>query len=170
MSTRQADEIEIGFDRNFINKWLKVQKLALAFICVVLAATFSGLLGNGPLAKRTISAGPGRLTITYDRVLHYKAPSEIQVQLPQLSLAGEHEIALYLGGALVANAAVQSILPRPLSAEPLRGAVLVRLPVTGDSSHATLRIIQQPSEAGTEASTIALNGYGAIDFKQFVVP
>lgn len=170
MSDAKADQIELESDRSFFDKWLKFQTFALAFLCLTLVVAFTGVLGRGPLGKQTISAGPGQLGITYERVLHYKTLSEIEVHLPQLAVPNRNQIAVYLRGALVRGAPVQRMLPRPVSAEPLPNAVLARLPVTAASSGGSILIFQEPSGVGTLTSTIALDGGASIQFRQFVLP
>jgi hypothetical protein len=170
MSEQQAEQLELDFDPSFMEKWLRFQKFALTFLCLMLAVGLTGILGRGPFGKQHISAGPGQLGITYERVLHYKTPSVIEVRLPQLALSTGNRIRLYLRGAFVRNAPLQRILPQPMYAVPLPDAVLAQLPVTPGSSGGTILIFQEPSGLGTLTSTIALDGGASIQFKQFIIP
>jgi hypothetical protein len=170
MSDARVKQFELDFDRSFIEKWLKFQKGALVFLCLTLLVVLTGVLGRGPLNRQTLSAGPGKLSITYERVLHYKTPSEIEVHLPEQVATGRSEIRLLVSGTLLRGAGMQRILPQPLRAEPLRDGVITDLPVEPLSARGTVLISIEPSRAGVLTSSIGLENGQLIPFRQFVLP
>jgi hypothetical protein len=162
-------EVQVGFDRQFIEKWLDRQRYAWYSVIVLLAVTFTGLLGRGPLAKKTISAGPGQLEITYERVPHFKTPAAIELHLPQNPSQNGH-VRILLEGAVAHQAAFQEIIPQPISAAPLLNGIAADIPVTAASAGGRVMIFQQPSAVGPLESKIAVEGGPSLEFTQFVLP
>jgi hypothetical protein len=116
-------------------------------VILFLAVSFSGLLGRGPLAKKTISAGPGQLRVTYERFLHHKTPSVIELHLPENTANGGH-VFIRLEGAVTNKAAFQQIIPQPVSAGPLEDGIDADIPITGAPQGRRILIVQQPSTVG----------------------
>jgi hypothetical protein len=108
-------------------------EVRLVFSDPVAGSHGTGLLGRGPLAKKTISAGPGQLEITYERVPHFKTPAAIELHLPQNASQNGH-VRILLEGAVAHQAAFQEIIPQPISAAPLVDGVAADIPVTAASA------------------------------------
>lgn len=134
-----------------------------------LLVSLIGLLGRGPLAKKTISVGPGQLELTYERVLHYNTPSNIEVHLAQNALQNDH-VHLRIEGAVTYKAAFQEIIPQPVSADPLPNGIVADIPVSAASANGRIMILQQPSAVGPIESSIGLEGGPSLSFSQFVLP
>ncbi|MGA8025846.1 MAG: hypothetical protein WB992_01785 [Bryobacteraceae bacterium] len=77
MPQTKSQEVQVDFDCQFIEKWLSRQRYFWYAIILLLLLTMSGLLGRGPLARRTVFTGPSQLGVTYERMLHFKTPSLI---------------------------------------------------------------------------------------------
>lgn len=169
MPETKVAPIDVGFDRQFIEKWLDRQRYVWYSVILFLAVSFSGLLGRGPLAKKTISAGPGQLRVTYERFLHYKTPSVIELHLPE-NTAKDGHVFIRLEGAVTNKAAFQQIIPQPVSAEPLEDGIVVDIPMTAAAVRGRTLIVQQPSTVGALESKITLEGGSSLTFRQFVVP
>jgi hypothetical protein len=169
MPQTKVASVEVGFDRQFIEKWLDRQTYVWYAIIAFLAVSLSGLLGRGPLAKRTVSAGPGQFQVTYEQFPHYKTPSTIELGLPQSALQSGH-ILIRLEGAVTNKAAFQSIIPQPVSANPLPHGIIADIPITAASSGARIMIFQQPSAVGLLTNRITLEGGPSLEFWQFALP
>jgi len=169
MPVKQISSVEVGFDREFIEKWLDRQKYAWYSIILFLAVTLTGLLGRGPLGKRTASAGEGQLSATYEPVAHYRTPAVMELHLPEKGLQDDH-VYIALEGAVTKNAAFQQIIPRPVSIAPLPDGIVADIPLTATSSGGRVMIFQQPSAVGFQRSKITLEGGASLELKQFVLP
>jgi hypothetical protein len=169
MPETKVAPIDVGFDRQFIEKWLDRQRYVWYSVILFLAVSFSGLLGRGPLAKKTISAGPGQLTVTYERFPHYKTPSVVELYLPENAAKRGH-VFIRLEGAVTNKAAFQQIIPQPVSAEPLEDGIVVDIPMTAAAVGGRALIVQQPSTVSALESKITLEGGSSVTFKQFVLP
>lgn len=169
MAETKAGPIEAEFDRDFVDKWIKRQKYVWYCIVILLAFTFTGLLGRGPVAKKTVSTGAAELSVTYERILHYRTPATIEVQLPQ-QVPQNGNVRLRLEGAITSKAAFQEIIPRPVWAAPLADGIVIDIPVTALSSAGRVMLIQQPSAVGPLNTKIDLEGHSSISFGQFVLP
>jgi hypothetical protein len=169
MPQTKEKDVRVGFDREFIEKWLDRQRYVWYAVILLLGVTFTGLLGRGPLAKRTISAGPGQLEVTYERVAHFKTPAAIELRLPQNAFENGHARIL-LEGAVAHEAAFQEMIPQPISAAPLPDGIAADIPVTAASAAGRVMIFQQPSAVGPLKSKIGLEGGPPLEFTQFVLP
>ena len=169
MPQTKEKDIRVGFDREFIEKWLDRQRYVWYAVILLLGLTLTGLLGRGPLAKRTISAGPGQLEVTYERITHFKTPAAIELHLPQKAFQDGH-VRILLEGALAHEAAFQEIIPQPISAVPLPDGIAADIPVTAASAAGRVMIFQQPSAVGALKSRIGLEGGPRLAFTQFVLP
>jgi hypothetical protein len=163
------NELQVGFDRQFIDKWLDRQRYVWAALILLLMVTFTGLLGRGPLARKTMSAGPGQLEITYERILHFKTPAMLELHLPPAAPESSH-VRIRLEGAVVHDAAFQEIIPQPLSANPLAGGVVIDIPITAAANRGRILVFQQASAIGPLTSKVGLDGGPTLEFKQFVLP
>jgi hypothetical protein len=153
---KQISSVEVGFDREFIEKWLDRQKYVWYSIILLLAVTLAGLLGRGPLGKRTVSAGEGQLSATYEPVAHYRMPAAIELHLPERVLQEDH-VYIALEGAVTKKAAFQQIIPQPVSVAPLPDGIVADIPLTATSSEGRVMIFQQPSAVGFQISKITLD-------------
>ena len=169
MPQTKVASVEVGFDRQFIEKWLDRQRWVWYAIVAFLALSLSGLLGRGPLANRTVSAGPGQFRVTYEQFPHYKTPSTVELHLPQSALPRDH-VLVRLEGAVTNKAAFQSIIPRPVSADPLPDGIIADVLINAASSGGRIMIFQQPSAVGRLRSRIALEGGPSLEFWQFALP
>jgi hypothetical protein len=169
MPQTKVAQIQVEFDREFIHKWLDRQKYVWYGIILLLAVTLTGLLGRGPLATRTVSAGPAQLRATYEQFPHYKTPSTIELHLPENAAPGGH-VLIRLEGAVTNKAAFQHMIPRPVSAQPLADGIVADVPITAASSGGRIMIFQQASAVGPLKSKISLEGGPSLEFNQFVLP
>lgn len=169
MPQTKVASVEVEFDREFIEKWLDRQKYVWYSLILFLAAAFTGLLGRGPLAKATISAGANQLRVTYERFPHYKTPAVIELHLPETAVNTRHAL-IRLQGAVANQAAFQQIIPQPVSADPLADGIIADIPITAESMGRRVLIVQQPSAVGGLESKIGLEGGPSLAFKQFVLP
>jgi len=163
------DVVDVEQDTSFVDKWLRRQKYAWMAVGLLLVVTFTGLLGRGPLAKKTVSAGPGQLEVTYERVLHYKTPAVIEVHLPQYALQSAR-VRVLLEGAVAHSAAFQQVIPQPFSADPLPDGIVAEVPITSASQDGRMMIFQQPSAVGPITSRIGLEGGPSLKIEQFILP
>lgn len=169
MPETKDKDVCVGFDREFIEKWLDRQRYVWYAVILLLIVTFTGLLGRDPLAMRTISSGPGQFEVTYERVPHFKTPATIELHLPQNAFQNGH-VRILFEGAVAHQAAFQEVIPQPISAAPLLDGIAADIPVTAASGAARVLIFQQPSAVGPLKSKIALEGGPSLEFTQFVLP
>jgi hypothetical protein len=169
MPQTKVASVDVGFDREFIEKWLDRQKYVWYSLILFLAVAFTGLLGRGPLAKKTISAGPDQLRVTYERFLHYKTPAVIELHLPETAVKTGH-VLIRLEGAVANRGAFQQIIPQPASADPLADGIIADISTTAESMGGRVLIVQQPSAVGGLESKIGLEGGPSLTFNQFVLP
>ena len=169
MPVKEISSVEVEFDREFIEKWLDRQKYVWYSIILLLAVTLTGLLGRGPLGKRTVSAGEGQLSATYEPVAHYRTPAVLELHLPERALHEDH-VYIALEGAVTKKAAFQQIIPQPVSVAPLPDGIIADIPLTPTSTGGRVMIFQQPSAVGFQTSRITLDGGASLELKQLVLP
>ncbi len=125
--------------------------------------------GAGAARKKTVSAGPGQLTATFDRIPHYKTPAVIELQLPQSAFA-KGNARVRLEGAVTRQAAFERIMPQPISADSLPDGIVAEIQASAASPGGRVLIFQQPSAIGPLRTRVTLQGGPSLEFTQFVLP
>jgi hypothetical protein len=161
-----VQDVEVGFDENFINKWMKNQKYAWMFVGLTVATGLSGLLGRGPLANA--KASNAGLTVTYERIARNKTPAMMEVQLP-IGLASD-TVRLHLEGDLVRRGRFERIVPQPTKSQPLKEGVVAEMVMAKTSEAGKVTLVQQPSSPGKLRHKIFIEGGPSVEFDQIVLP
>src|SRR5215213_620951 len=100
MPTVDADRLELAQDPAFQKREWRLQRIAWVAWAALVIAGLAGLLGTGPLSKREISSSDGRLTVVYDRFVHYHHSTAIEMTLRPEN-ENDDELRLHLSQALL---------------------------------------------------------------------
>jgi len=167
MQLSKSHGIRVGYDKQFLDSWLKRARYVWAFIAITIMAGLSGLLGRGPLAKHMVTSGPAGLQIKYERIARNKTPAAVEIRLPPTSSA-DRPVRLRIEGDLVKGARLRQIMPQPVRSDLLPDGMVVEFPAA--LSAGVVSIVQEPSAPGRFRNKIALEGGPAVEFVQVVLP
>lgn len=143
----KVSRIEVGFDRAFENHWWIVLRVIWKVMAIAMVLGLTGLLGRGPVAKRTARA-PG--LVTYDRLLRFKTPAEIDLELASKR---SEPLTVEITGSCFHRARVQRIMPPPVSSLPCGQGALYRFPEAAAGSTVFVSIALEPGSIGAAPSS-----------------
>src|SRR3954447_12220307 len=164
-----VQNIEVGYDSDFLQRWMRFEKVAWLVMMVALAAGLAGVFGRGPLAKTTVKAGDGT-EVRFERVARNKTPALVEIRLPQ-TLAGVHMLKLRLEGDLLNRGRLERIVPQPAREIPVNHGIIAEIPINTGEQPGKVDITQQPGEPGRLWNRITLDNTGTrVEFSQVVLP
>src|SRR4051794_3299714 len=164
-----AQNVDVGFDPSFIDKWLRYEKYPWAFIALFILAAFAGLLGRGPLAKGTAKSGPEGLEVRYERVARNKTPASLEIRIPHTLVSGD-VIRMRIEGDLLNRGKLQRIIPQPQRSQPLAEGITAEFPRSTGTDEERIVIAQEPGSPGRLWNRISIEGGPHVDFQQIVLP
>jgi len=154
---------QVGFDEQFEDRWWHWEKRAWLLMIVLVILGGIGLLGRGPLAQQRLQ-GDG-VTVEYERVTRYQAPTRIAVTMHG---GAQQPTRLFVNRSLLERIQLQSVMPRPVAAEPREnGAVLVFPPSAGNGR---VMLVAEPGVIGVPRQEVGLDGRVPVEFAQLVLP
>jgi hypothetical protein len=92
------------------------QRIAWVLWAGLVIAGLAGLVGSGPLSSQEISSSDGRLTVTYNRFVHYHHSTTLEVQM-QPENETDDQLRLQISQSLLDRMEIQRIEPEPSSRE-----------------------------------------------------
>jgi len=152
----------IGYDERFEARWWRVEKVMWWAGILVLAVAALGVFGRGPLVHRQARAK--ELQVEFDRIVRYETATKIDITLPAAGDVGR----VFVSRTLLDGLQLQSIVPRPLGAQPRPDGVLLFFPADSQRGHVTL--VAEPSRVGFAHATVGLADGPRVSFTQFIVP
>jgi hypothetical protein len=104
--------LDIDADLAYHRCFWKAQRVGWILWALILLAAIIGLVGPGLKGKTTVSAEKSQLSLTYERVVHYQTPSELNIQLPPAD-AGQSDARLTFNRDCIESMEVSRIDPEP---------------------------------------------------------
>jgi hypothetical protein len=156
------DRLLFGFDETFEDRWWRLEKITWIAMLLFAMAAASGAYGGGPISQAHRSAGD--VVVEYDRVVRYQAPTRISLMVPA-SVTGSR---VHIGRSLLDRLQLESVVPRPLGAEPRDDGAVLLFPPHARSGRITL--VEQPATLGVADHQVGLDGRTPVVFRQIVLP
>jgi len=161
-------EIANGFYPAFEERWRKAEmagRFAMLGFVLVCAA---GLLGRGPFSERSLTNADGSISIRYEPVVRFGAPTILRfdTRVPP----GADKIAVTIAKDLVDQFGLESITPRPATWEVAGGGIRLVFPVQAGQSHALIRFTGSPAFRGGVNLTARLDAGETLSWSQYAVP
>lgn len=165
----RTEDIEVGCDPGFEQRWWRIQGIIWVILVLMLAAGVAGVFGHGPLSEAMVHAPGSQVQVHYDRLARRETPSMLTLQLDKAALASGL-VRIHLNRALLDRMQLKQIVPAPLAAEPLADGArfIFRTDPTNDS--ALLTFTENPSVPGFVEGEITVEGAEPVRFRQFVFP
>jgi hypothetical protein len=152
----------IGFDERFEALWWRVETRMWWLGILVLVIGALGVLGRGPLAHRKVRAAD--VEIAFDRIVRYETATNIDITLP--GAAGARRV--FVSRSLLDGLQLQSIVPRPVGAQPREDGIVLFFPADSQRGHVTL--VAEPSRVGLSHASVGLADGPRVSFTQFIMP
>jgi hypothetical protein len=161
-SLSDDDRLLFGFDETFEDRWWHLEKMSWTAMLLFMFAAAAGAFGRGPIAQANRS--DGGVSVEYDRVVRYQAPTRISLTVPA-SAAGSR---VYIGRSLLERLQLESVVPRPIGSEPRDDGAILLFPPHAQSGRITL--VEQPAALGISNNQVGLDGGAPVRFRQMVLP
>jgi hypothetical protein len=148
-------------------EWM-VERVAWFAVAGVLIAALVGLLGPGPLGKRTLASSDGRLSIQFYLVERYEAPSELRIRFRPLE-SETTMVRLTLSRSFADETSTESFTPEPEVVEMTDDQIIYSFRL---SELKEGRIVHryQHNDFGLLRYTVGLLHGPSVDITQFVCP
>jgi hypothetical protein len=166
MSERSASpdrfEAQLGVASPGNRSW---QRVGWLLLCLLILLAASGALGDGPLARATLS-GPGGLRIDYPRIARRLGSTPIQILVPAAPAPRER---LQLDVIGLPGSEPMTFSPAPLRERAIPGGLRVELAIRGEGPVA-IDLVSQPQAPGRRAIQLAVDGGKPVSIRQLVLP
>jgi hypothetical protein len=162
---RRAD-IDTGYDELFERKWGRFERMIWITFGCIMALGLCGFLGRGPLNKKNVQLADGT-QIKYERVLRYKTPGVVELQLPVSSGSAE----LRLSKTEIEKLGLKQITPQPSTNMSSENSATYRFQPADPTTRTLLvQLALEPASVGPVSSDIQVNGQQPVSVHQWVVP
>ncbi len=162
---RINDEVAVGEDLGFQQRWWKFENGVWIFFALVLVCTFVGLLGRGPLA--TTHRGDGLINIQYERIARTGTPNMLEVRFNQQAIRDER-VKLFVSDSILKEFGAQRVVPSPLESSIGNGGVTYTFPAS--TPPASVRFTLQPDGPGIFHFAIGVAGQPPVTATVVVLP
>lgn len=159
--------LEIDQDLAFERRDWTAERAGWVVMGVLAAAALAGLLGPGPLARRSAEASGGALRVEYERFARAQAPTDVTVHVRS---AGGEALRVSVDRAYLDAVVVERVQPEPVRTEGAPDRVTFVFPVRDPRAPASVRLRVEPQRFGRHAARIGVEGAGEIAFRQLVYP
>lgn len=166
---KRISGIDINEDMEYQWREWRVHRFAWAVFAVVLLASLAGLFGQGPLSHVEVKDAGGILTLQYERIDRYHAPSGIVVKTGP-SAAPDGALRLSLNHELLERLQIERIMPEPESVETGPAFVTYTINVAQPDQPSQVRFDWEYNQAGPARGELQLEGGPALEFGVFVFP
>ncbi len=143
--TRINDEVAVGEDLQFQQKWWRFERVAWSFFAFLILLDLAGLFGRGPLAHHQLHAQDGSADIKYDRIARAESPSILDVNFGQ-SAIHDGKIKLFVSQSVVQELGNQRVIPSPESTAVGGGGLTYTF--AANTLPASIQFALQPSQPG----------------------
>lgn len=165
----RVGSLEIDQDLRFQQRLWAVQRVGWVVIALVILATLAGLLGPGPLSSTTRGEQGGSLWMRYDRLIRYRAPTQLEVQLKPENVS-QGKVTVWVSRSYIEKVQTQQVTPPPelVVAGPDRLTYVFRVSQPDQPTAVTFHL--EPGEFGSLSGHIGLDNGQPLHFTQFVYP
>lgn len=159
MASDRPARLQIHQHLDFQRRFRVFRLCGMAALVLLLLVAMSGLLGSGPLASASVSAGS--MQVEHPRFLHRRNPTWFEVRMD----AGDGPVEVVLDGALANGFDLGAVTPTPEQAVRADGRLLLRL-APGTSA---VRLQLTPRRMGSAEGHVRAGGDSA-RLRMFVYP
>jgi hypothetical protein len=145
-------------------EWL-VQRVGWAALAVILIAACAGLLGNGPLAYRTLISENGELTI--DRFARRDGPTTWAIKPNAVAVRGS-TFRVRVTSSMLQRVKIEAITPAPEAQVMTSNGVLFTFQAIAANTQVLFQV--EPQSAGWMRGDFQLGDSIPVTVEQFVYP
>jgi hypothetical protein len=142
---RVNDEMAVGEDLPFQQRWWSFQRKVMIVFAVAIALDLLGVFGRGPLAHGHATLSQGAADVKYDRVERAGTPSILTIELRQGAVR-DGKVDLWVDGALTKDLGTQRVIPQPTTSSIDEDGIRYVFPV--EKPPGKIQFALQPAHPG----------------------
>jgi hypothetical protein len=149
----------------------RVQRVAWTLMALVVLAALLGLMGSGPLSRRSVTSADGAVRVEYERFLRRGATTTLRIHA---GLAGSEtaQLAVWLARPYLEDVTIHRVQPPPDRVQAGRDRVIWNFEVSARDPGAplTVTIHLVPEAMGRLRAAVGLGPGPGLGFSQWVYP
>jgi len=161
------NELAVGADLNFQRRWWRFERLVWIFFATILVLDLTGAFGKGPLAKGYRATKDGTVTLHYERVERFSAPSILTINFGVRAIKGG-KVSFWVSEDLVKRLGNERVIPQPINSVIGGGGITYTFPTTVNPASVEFQL--QPTSIGLQHLTFRAAEFEPIELKIFVMP
>jgi hypothetical protein len=126
-----------------------------------------GVFGRGPIANATARSPDGKMTVQYERIERYGAPSMLRIEFAR-SAIHDGKVQLWVGETLIKSLGAQRIIPQPEQSSVGEGGVTYLFPASGAPASVTFAL--EPTMPGIFEMHLQPPSSELLKLRVFVLP
>ena len=162
------DELEVGFDEAFENRWLRAEQAGRVVMAAFVVASLTGLLGRGPYSHETKKLDDLSLAVDFEPVARSQTATQVTFHLRNST--DQPTLNLFIGSKIMEPMGLQRILPQPVITQAVHGGMLLTIAVPPRTGDASLRLMLMPDDIGPKDLVARLEDHAPLHWTQVVVP
>lgn len=161
------DEVAVGSDLAFQRKWWQFQRAVWVAFTIIVLLDLLGFFGRGFFARAQMRTNDGTLTVKYERIERYAAPSILDVQFGPAAIH-DSKVQLWVSDSLVKAFGNQRVIPEPASSVIGRDGILYTFPAT--MNPAVAEFVLEPTAPGIYRLALGVPGRQQLKSNIWVMP
>jgi hypothetical protein len=165
---RVNEELEVGFDEKFEQRWLWGQRVGRVVMVVFTLAGLAGVLGRGPYSHRSLESASSGLKVDFEPIARSQTGTQVTLHLSNPTLSPTEDI--FLSDNAVEPMGLTQIIPAPELIATVANGLLLTVAVPPGTQDAKLRLMLMPVGIGQNELVARLNGGSPLHWQQLVLP
>src|SRR3954470_1769918 len=164
---QEHDKLDVGSDLAFQQKWWRFERIVWVVFTAIVLLDLAGVFGRGPLARATATAADGTMSVEYERVARFSAPSLVTVHFnPPAEKDGA--IHVWASDSLLQAFGVQKLNPEP-ERVTLDGAGFTYTYRSSPQAN-SIQFAMEPRRVGLQKLTLRVADAAPVTMRVLVLP
>ena len=161
------EELAVGSDLEFQRRWWRFTRALWLFFAAVIVADLVGVFGRGPIANATARSPDGAMTVRYERIERYGAPSVLRIEFAPNAIH-DGKVELWVGETLIKSLGAQRVIPQPAQSRVGAGGVTYLFPASDVPASVTFAL--EPTVPGILDMPLRASASGLLKLRAYVLP
>lgn len=162
-------DLQLEEDHAFQRRGWIAQRIAWAFMLLILITAVLGVFGSGVLSDASIADEYECLSIDYQRFGRRQADQTMTVRAA-CRKADQNELSLWLDRDYISQIEIESITPEPKESQISTDRLTYLFPISDQSGPKTVTIRFKPKRAGCMKAKVGMDRGPDLEFTQYVYP
>jgi hypothetical protein len=164
--SKRVGDLDLQYDPAYEEREWIAQRIGWAFMGSIAIAGLIGLLGHGPLSKKTEGKIGDRLHVKYQRFARYQAPSEVKVYCRP---GGKEQFEIGFERGFIERSEIKEISPEPEETRSDGEQYVYRFK-RGEGEEHLVTFRMEGNQFGKASSKVTLDGGASVKLQIFFWP